>query len=328
MKKSVMSVVTCLLFCVAGNPGFAADKASADEAYKGKITISGAWALYPMVVKWGTDYQKLHPDVKIDVSAGGAGKGMADALSGAVDLGMVSRSVNKAEIDKGAWWVSVVKDAVVPTINTANPAKDAILKKGLKKEEFADIWITAKATNWNALAGIPGNSPIHCYTRSDSCGAAETWAKYLGKNQEDLKGVGVYGDPGLAEAVRKDITGVGYNNINFLFDSKTKKPVDGICALPIDINGNGKIDSDEAVYATLGDIVKAIADGKYPSPPARDLHLVSNGLPKRKVVVEFLRWVLTEGQGSVGESGYINLPAAKLTQELAKLGSEKKDAAK
>jgi phosphate transport system substrate-binding protein len=325
MKKSVLM---CLAFCVAGNLGFAADAAKDDEAYKGKITISGAWALYPMVVKWGADYQKLHPDVKIDVSAGGAGKGMADALSGAVDLGMISRSINKAEIDKGAWWVSVVKDAVVPTLNTANPAKDAILKRGLKKEEFADIWVTGKATNWNELAGIPGNSPIHAYTRSDSCGAAETWAKYLAKNQEDLKGVGVYGDPGLAEAVRKDTTGAGYNNINFLYDSQTKKPVEGICALPIDINGNGKIDPDEAVYATLGDIMKAIADGKYPAPPARDLHLVSQGAPKRKVVVEFLRWVLTEGQKSVPESGYINLPATKLTEELAKLGVEKKGKAK
>jgi phosphate transport system substrate-binding protein len=325
MRKSVL---LGLAFCVAGNLCFGADKPKVDEAYKGKITISGAWALYPMVVKWGADYQKLHPDVKIDISAGGAGKGMADALSGAVDLGMVSRSVNKAEIDKGAWWVSVVKDAVVPTLNTANPAKDAILKRGLKKEEFADIWITGKATNWNEVAGIPGNSPIHSYTRSDSCGAAETWAKYLGKNQEDLKGVGVYGDPGLAEAVRKDVTGVGFNNINFLYDSKTHKPVEGICALPIDINGNGKIDSDEAVYGTLGDIVKAIADGKYPSPPARDLHLVSKGLPQRKVVTEFLRWVLTEGQSSVPESGYINLPAAKLTEELAKFGGEKKNAVK
>ncbi len=42
------------------------------------------------------------------------------------------------------------------------------------------------------------------YTRSDAAGAAETWAKYFGKKQEDIQGVAVFGDPGLALAVKKD----------------------------------------------------------------------------------------------------------------------------
>jgi len=58
-----------------------------------KITISGAFALYPMMVKWAEEYQKIHKDVRIEVSAGGAGKGMTDALTGMVDLGMVSRDI-------------------------------------------------------------------------------------------------------------------------------------------------------------------------------------------------------------------------------------------
>ena len=60
---------------------------------KGKITLSGAFALYPMVVKWAEEFQKIHPDVTINVSAGGAGKGMADALSNMVDLGMYSNHI-------------------------------------------------------------------------------------------------------------------------------------------------------------------------------------------------------------------------------------------
>ena len=58
---------------------------------QGTITASGAFALYPLMVKWGEEYQKLHPDVQFDISAGGAGKGMTDALGGQVDIGMVSR---------------------------------------------------------------------------------------------------------------------------------------------------------------------------------------------------------------------------------------------
>ena len=67
---------------------------------KGHITISGAWALYPMAVKWAEEFQKVYPGIKIDISAGGAGKGITDALSGSVDLGMVSRDINPQELQK------------------------------------------------------------------------------------------------------------------------------------------------------------------------------------------------------------------------------------
>ncbi|HEX3009128.1 MAG TPA: substrate-binding domain-containing protein, partial [Bacteroidales bacterium] len=54
---------------------------------KGRITISGAFALYPMAVKWAEEFRKLNPQVKIDISAGGAGKGMTDAISKVADIG-------------------------------------------------------------------------------------------------------------------------------------------------------------------------------------------------------------------------------------------------
>ena len=76
------------------------------------ITISGAFALYPLAVKWAEEYQKLHPDVHIDVSAGGAGKGMTDVLSDVVDLGMVSREVYAPELEKGALPIAVAKDGI------------------------------------------------------------------------------------------------------------------------------------------------------------------------------------------------------------------------
>jgi len=53
--------------------------------------------LYPLAVKWEKPSSKYNPNVKLDISAGGAGKGMTDVLAGAVDLGMVSREIDKAE---------------------------------------------------------------------------------------------------------------------------------------------------------------------------------------------------------------------------------------
>lgn len=286
----------------------------------GTITISGAWALYPMGVKWAEEFQKLHPKVRIDVAAGGAGKGMADCLAGAVDIGMISREINPEEAKRGAWWVPVTVDAVVPTVNAANPLLKGLLAKGVTRGSLVGVWIGGSVTTWGQLLGTGDTREIHVYTRSDACGAGETWAKYLGKNQEDLEGVGVYGDPGLAEAVRQDDLGIGYNNINYVFDPKTLRQIPGVAVLPLDLNGNRKLDPEESFYGTRDALVDAIATGKYPSPPARDLYFAFRGKPESRVVREFVRWVLTGGQKYVPETGYVNLSEAKLKAALAKLG--------
>jgi phosphate transport system substrate-binding protein len=285
----------------------------------GTLTISGAWALYPMVLRWGEEFGKLHPGVTFDISAGGAGKGMADALSGAVDIGMVSRAIYPEEIDQGAFWVTVTEDAVVPTVNDANPFLDSLRATGLTADDFRSIW-TGEIPTWGELVGDPSiTDAIHVYTRSDACGAGETWAAFLGGlRQEDLGGVAVYGDPGLAEAVAQDPLGIGYNNLNFAFDADTGAPVTGLAIVPIDLNGDGQISEAESFYMTKSGVMAAIADGRYPSPPARGLSLVTHGRPDG-ITLAFIRWVLTDGQAFTEETGYIPLTDAQAQSELSKL---------
>ena len=303
-----------LFFSIVQKPVIAQDNT------KGTITLSGAWALYPMAVRWAEEFRKIYPNVKIDLSAGGAGKGITDALNDMVDLGMVSREIYPEELKKGAYPIVVTKDAVVPVISASNPSLDIILSKGLKKEAGNNIWITGMYKTWAQAFGIKGTTLMHIYTRSDACGAAEVWAKYFNKKQEDLLGSGVYGDPGLALAVKRDPLGIGFNNIGYAYDSKTKKQLAGIRVLPIDINNDGKITPDEDFYNSMDDLIIAIANGKYhPSPPARELYFVTNGKPQKEVVVKFLQWVLSDGQKYVNESGYITLSKEKITSELKKI---------
>jgi phosphate transport system substrate-binding protein len=290
------------------------------EKLSGQISISGAWALYPMVIKWSEEFRKIHPGVRIDVSAGGAGKGIADALNGMVEIGMVSREIYPEELKKGAFPVAVTKDAVVAVVSAQNPVLNDILTKGLKKDAGNNIWITGKVKTWSQAFAAKSAAPIHVYTRSDACGAAEMWAKFYGKKQEDLLGVGVFGDPGLAQAVKKDPLGIGFNNIGYVFDASTKQQVKGLRVVPIDLNNNGKIDSDEDFYNSMNDLIAAIASGKYPSPPARELYFVTKGSPKNnKLLTEFIRWVLTDGQKYVHEAGYIALPKEKIEAEQKKI---------
>jgi len=318
-RKSALAISALSILLITSS--FSKPKTVAKPApddLEGTISISGAFALYPITVKWASEFKKLHPKVTFNISAGGAGKGITDALAGLVDIGLASRDIDPSEVKKGAYTVYVTKDAVVPTFNTANPDAAALLAKGVKRDQFLKIFVSGGITNWNQVAG-KASVPIHIYTRSDAAGAAETWAKYFNKKQEDLLGVAVYGDPGLAQAVKKDPTAIGYNNIAYLYDLKTRKQVDGVHALPIDVNGNGKIDADENFYGTIDQLTDAIASGKYPSPPARNLGFLFKGKPKKKELVEFVKYVLTTGQKFVDENGYIALSPAKIQEELKKV---------
>ncbi len=316
-RIKIFSIILVLGLSVMGcdNGGSGADDNT--------VTISGAFALYPMVIRWSEEYKKENPDITFEITGGGAGKGMADVMAGMVDLAMISREIRESEAKQGLWWIAVAHDAVVATVNASNPVMDKLLKQGIGRDTLYKIFITEEITDWGKVAGDDGiKDKINVYTRADACGAADTWAKYLDKTQEDLKGIGVFGDPGLLEAVGQDINGIGYNNINYVYDIHTQKPHPGIVPVPLDVNGNGKIDPNEDFYSSLYDLTKAIKDGRYPSPPARDLYLVSMGKPEKKAVIDFLKWVLTDGKKFVAEAGYVEIPRQKSRENLKKLSKD------
>lgn len=317
---SLITLNALLCFIVWGCGGNKSSERSSNDGLKGTISMSGAFALYPLANRWAEEFTRLHPDVRFNISAGGAGKGMADALAQAVDLGMLSREVKREETGSGAWAVAVTRDAVIPTVNSRNPAIEQLKQKGLSRDELAKVFVSGEIAEWGQAVGAEAPDKINVYTRSDASGAAATWAQYLGgKEQDVLKGVGVFGDPGLADAVKKDISGIGYNNVIYVYDLSSKAKYPGIDVIPIDVNGDDQLSPEELFYDDLDQLIAAIGDGRYPSPPARELYFISKGEPQRELVKEFLRWVLQEGQQYVGETGYIGLSKEKIQSELVKL---------
>ncbi len=296
-----------------------AESAPAVEPLKGTIGVSGAFALYPMMTVWAEEFQKIHPDVQFDVQGGGAGKGMTDALAGAVDIGMVSRAIKDEEISQGAYWVAVTKDAVFPIISAENPVLADIVAKGISQEMFNKIFITGEIKTWGEVVGKPEiTDEINVYTRSDSCGAGEMWAKFSGgKVQDDLKGIGVNGEPALVDTVIKDPMGIGFSNLNSVFDLGSGGIVPGAIVPAVDINKNGLADADE-YFKNKDEAVSAVASSKYPSPPARFENLVTKGKPSG-LVQAFIAWILTDGQQYLGQAGYVPLTPEQQAESLAKI---------
>ncbi len=333
----VLSLVLMVFLAACGGTGATAEPAAesaaqatdapAEEAAEvpaeveeQTLTVSGAFALFPMMTVWGEQYSLATPGIRFDITGGGAGKGITDMLSGVADIAMVSRELKQEEIDQGAFGVPVTIDAVVATINANNPHLDEILAHGLTPEAAAAIWMSQEMTTWGQFLGTDAADAITVYTRSDSAGAAEVWAKYVGGSvQEDLIGTAVNGDPGLAEAVRQDELGIGFNNIGFAYDLSTGNQLDGLRVVPLDLNGDGQISDDEDVYDTIDTIAAAIAARVYPFPPARELYLVTKGEPT-PVIADLYRWILTDGQAFVADAGYVSLSADRLTEAQGLLG--------
>lgn len=313
----LMILAVALVAC--GGRGGAVESTDA-QAQQRTINVSGAFALFPMMTVWAEQYSALHPIIRFDVQGGGAGKGMTDVLAGAVDIAMVSREIRAEEKELGAFGVPVTIDAVVATANANNPHAAQLVTVGLNPETAAAIWINRTITTWGQLLGTDAADPIIVYTRSDAAGAAEVWSQYQGGSaQEDLQGTAVNADPGLAEAVRQDRLGIGFNNIGFAYNLETGAQLDGLLVIPLDLNSDGVISADEDFYATKDDIAAAIAGRTYPFPPARELYLVTKGAPD-PVIADFYRWILTEGQAYVTDAGYVHISPERITEALGLLG--------
>lgn len=314
---SISAALSLLLSACA--PAAPATSGGSDDTLSGTITVSGAFALYPLMSVWSDEFTKLHPNVEFDVSGGGAGKGMTDALSGAVDIGMVSRAVKPEEESQGAYTIPVVKDAVFGVVSASNPVAKEIAAQGIKQETLRKIFITGEIKTWGEVVGKPEiTDAIHVYTRSDSAGAADIWAQFLGgKAQADIQGVGVNADPGLLDTVVKDPLGIGYNNLGFAFDLASGKQATGALVIPIDADADGKA-SETELLDTLVKATVAVANGTYPSPPGRVENLVTKGKPSG-LTQAFIQWILSDGQKFVDKAGYVQLTADVLAKSIEKV---------
>jgi phosphate transport system substrate-binding protein len=270
------------------------------------VKITGAYALYPLTRLWISEFQKTHPEVKFEIQPIGSGRGLTRLMEGNADLSMVSSEVPEDK-DSLIWIAPVARLATVLIFNSGNPYLKEIIKGGMNRDDLADLFTNDHPKKWGDLFGKPGKDPIHIYIRSDSSGATDVLARYLWITPGDFKGTGVNGEDKMIEALKKDPFALGYCNFIYAFDPKILQYYSGFRILPLDINNNGKIDPKESFYDTVPRLQRAMWSGKFPCTLTRTLSLASKGRPRSKEVVEFLKYILTDGQRLVADEGYIEL---------------------
>jgi phosphate transport system substrate-binding protein len=260
---------------------------------KKSITVTGTRFFYPLVEKWAEEFRKENPDVDIIVKFG---------LQNA-DISMTGTPVDKENPDKGKYTV-VSKFAVVPIINGQNPAWTELQKRGLSEADFEKIYFRGDQQQ-NSFAVNSGLTvPIRVYTRG-ACASA-TFSRHFGKQINDLANLDtkIADDEVLLQNVLNDSLGVAYNNLGFVYDLQTRKQKPGIKVVPVDLNGNGKIDSDENFYDNLDQLILKLETAHIDFPPVGKMVFIYK--EDKPEVKAFVNWVQTKGQHYNHSLGFLN----------------------
>jgi phosphate transport system substrate-binding protein len=323
-----------LLFCMAMTPA----------ALLGQTALNGAGATfpYPIYSKWFEEYRNVHPDVQINYQSIGSGGGINQLKAGTVDFGasdMPLKDELVAQIPVPFVQLPTVLGSVVPSYNI--PGVTAELK--FTPEALAGIYL-GKITHWNdkAITSVnPGvnlpNTPIVVVHRSDGSGTTFVWTDYLSKVSPEWKssvgsntsvkwpvGLGGKGNEGVSGLVRQMEGAIGY--VELIYALQNKIPF-GVVR---NASGNyikASLDSTTLAAASAkfkpGDYRVSITDapGEKAYPIASFTYLLVptqwKDANKRKVMVDFLHWMLDTGEGMVEQLDYAPLPSNLIQMEKA-----------
>ncbi len=149
----------------------------------GKLVITGASTLAPLIAEIGKRFESLYPKVRIDVQSGGSSRGVADARQGLADIGMVSRAMKDDERDLSR--VPRRPRRRLPHSPSRNPVQ------ALTDEQVVAIY-TGKITNWKDVGGT--DAPITVVNKAEGRSTLEVFLHYFKLKNMDVKAQVVIGD--------------------------------------------------------------------------------------------------------------------------------------
>jgi phosphate transport system substrate-binding protein len=321
---------------------------AAASATAQKVQINGAGATfpYPIYSKWFSEYNKLHPDVEINYQSIGSGGGIRQLTNQTVFFGATDGPMTPDQLQAAPGSVlhlPTVLGGVVPVYNI--PGVSGELK--FTGKVLADIFL-GRITKWNdpAITGLNAgtNLPATDITvahRSDGSGTTYIWVDYLSKVSPDFKkkvgvatsvnwpvGVGGKGNEGVAGLVKQTPGSIGYVELIYALQNKIDY------GSVQNMAGEFVRSSLESVTAAAGaaasampkdfrvSITNAPGKGVYPISSFTWILFFENPKDKQrgKIMVDFMKWALTDGQRFAPELGYAPVPASvvQLEQEALK----------
>ena len=346
---TALSIVT-ILAC-SGAERAPADSGAAAASTSVDLNGAGATFPYPIYLKWFSDYA-AKTGVKINYGSVGSGAGIRQLSEGTVDFGASDGPMSDEELAAArggkVLHFPTVLGAVVLTTNLPEVTSPLTLTGDL----IADIFL-GKITKWNdarLVAENPGVKlparDILVVHRSDGSGTTYIFTDYLttvskawaagpgkGKSVAWPIGLGGRGNEGVSGSVKQTPGTIGY--VELAYARQNRLPVARVrnaTGAPVEPTIESITAAAQGVLSSLGptsdyrvSIVNAAGAGSYPIASFTWLLVYETQADpvKGRKLVDFMRWMYTEGQQSAPSLDYAPLPGALTTQLTERLGAIK-----
>lgn len=297
MKKRTSAALQFLLLVVflflltscrlTQNDDGAAGQPSQQEVY---IQNKGSDTIVNLALAWAEYYQELHSDVRISVTGGGSGTGIASLINNTVDIANASRRIKTEEIenaqDNGVEPVEYViaRDAIAVIVHPDNPIDNLTLA------EISAIY-SGQIDNWSVLGGE--DRPIVRLSRETNSGTHVYFLENvlrLGDDESDvlfsMDTLLLPSSEGIIKETSQNLNAIGYDGLGYVTD---EVKVIGVAA---DLG-------EEYIYPS----VETVNSGLYPI--ARELYMYTNGQPEGRLA-EYMDWIFSaEAQEIVASLGFV-----------------------
>ncbi len=320
---------------------------AAAPAFAQKVQINGAGATfpYPIYSKWFSEYNKLHPEVEINYQSIGSGGGIRQLANQTVFFGASDGPMTDQQLAEAPGHVlhfPTVLGGVVPSYNVAGVTANLKFTGPVLAQIYLGKitkWNDPQITKLNPGVSLPGADivPVH---RSDGSGTNYIWCDYLSKVYPEFKkrvgvatsvnwptGVGGKGNEGVSGLVKQTPGAIGYVELIYAIQNKISY-------------GDVQNHDGRFLRASLETVTAAAAGAAGAMPadfrvsitnaPGADAYPISSFTwmlfyenPKDKkrarIMVEFFKWAITDGQKYCSELGYAPLPREVVALETAAL---------
>lgn len=338
------------LLALAGCGGGGGDGSS--DGTPVRVSAGGATFVDPIMRAWAKDYRKAKR-TEIDYVKSGSGKGIGDVTAKTIDFGCTDAPMNRKELDAAiasggdVLHIPVTMGAVAIVYNVPG-----VEKLHLTGKVLADIYLN-KVAKWNdaAIAELnPGlalpDKAIVAVRRAESSGTTSIFSEYLSKVSGEFKekvgttkemkltgGVGQQGNDGIAGFVKNNVGSIGYVELAYanrngiataLLKNKAGKPVgpnaDSVTAAATAAMAAKPTGEPYTLHDLTYSLTDAEGEASYPIVGISYAILFSKqSKEKGPSIVDFLKWVVTDGQKLAVELDYAPLPADLGKKAQAKL---------
>jgi len=289
MNRFVILITTlvAILALTACGPD---SSATASDSSANYIENKGSDTIVNLALAWAEKYQAEHTDIRISVTGGGSGTGIAALVNGTVDIANASRQIKAEEVDEAKsngvdpLEHIIARDAIAVIVNPENPVNE------LSLQQISDIY-SGKISKWSEVGGE--DRPIVRLSRETNSGTHVYFLETVLRlgNSEDktlfsMDTLLLPSSEGIIAEVRQNPNAIGYDGLGYV--PKDLKMI----AIAKEQGGAFVLPS----IATVNDKSYAIA---------RDLYMYTNGEPTG-IVKEYLDWILSdEAQQIVADLGFV-----------------------